>query len=599
MKQLMTDLLGILLPRERRNFFILICVTTVSALFEASSVASILPLLTVMSDPGLIESNEYLAVAYRLSQADSTQQFQLYLAVIAFVMVVCGLLLKTATAYAITRFSSMREYSISSRILQGYLHRPYEWYLTHHSAKLSRSILADVSGLVGQTLQPLLQLIASAALVLFLVLMLFLAEPVVATVVACVLSVAYLGIYTSIRNYLARLGKRRLEANAQRFRVTQEALEGVKYVKLRSLEDIYVGRFNIPARIMARITARTQVLRDVPRYILEIIAFGGMLAFIMFNLIEENRELTQMIPTLGLVAFAGMRLLPALQIVFSMLASLRTSTPLVQSIAEALRSVADESPDAGDPAPAPLSLTRDLRIEGLEYCYPNTEQAALSGLDMHVPAHTTIGIVGGTGAGKTTAIDLMLGLLEPSRGRILVDDVEITDKNRRNWQRTLGYVPQTIFLTADSVAANIAFGVSEDEIDMDRLIAAAKAAALHDFILSDLPQGYDTPLGERGVRLSGGQRQRIGIARALYFDPAVLIFDEATSALDNITEREVMAAIDNLSGEKTIIMIAHRLTTVKNCDQIFLLEHGRVSASGAFDELAQQSDTFREMARNV
>ncbi len=599
MKQLMTDLLGILLPRERRNFYILVCITTVSALFEATSVASILPLLTVLADPGLIESNDYLAAAYRFSQVESAQQFQLYLAVIAFVMVVFGLLLKTATAYAITRYSAMREYSISSRILQGYLHQPYEWYLTHHTAKLSRSILADVGGLVGQTLLPLLKLIASATLVLFLVLMLFLAEPLVATVVACVLSVAYLGIYMSIRNYLALLGKRRLEANAERFRVTQEALEGIKYVKLRSIEDIYVGRFSIPARLMARINARTQVLRDVPRHILEIIAFGGMLAFIMFNLVGENRGLAQMIPTLGLVAFAGMRLLPALQIVFSMLASLRASMPIVKSIADALRDVERRNPEGRDPAPSPLPLKADLRIEGLEYGYPNAEQAALSGLDMHIPAHTTVGIVGGTGAGKTTAIDLMLGLLDPTGGRIVVDGVEITAKNRRNWQRSLGYVPQTIFLTADSVAANIAFGVAPDEIDMDRITAAAKAAALHDFILSDLPEGYDTPLGERGVRLSGGQRQRIGIARALYFDPEVLIFDEATSALDNITEREVMAAIDNLSGEKTIIMIAHRLTTVKNCDQIFLLEHGRVSASGAFDELARQSDTFREMARNV
>ncbi len=596
---MVTDLLGLLLPRERRNFYILAVITTISALLEATSIASILPLLSVLADPTLIETNEYLALGYRLTEADSIRQFQMYLAVGAFVMVVLGLLLKTLMTYAITRFSAMREYSISSRLLQGYLHQPYEWHLSHHSAELSRSVLSEVTGMVAQTLQPLLRVIASLSLIVFLVLLLFLAEPVVATVVACVLSVAYMGIYTSVRNYLVKLGKRRFDANAERFRMTQEALEGVKYVKLRSLEDVYTARFNIPARVVARASAMVQVLRDMPRYILEIIAFGGMLIFIMFNLAGDARGLIQMIPTLGLVAFAGMRLLPALQVLFSMLASLRSGRPIVQSIARDLRDVETRRAGAGGPAPAPLPLTKHLKIEALEYGYPNADRAALNGLDMHVPAHTTVGIVGGTGAGKTTAIDLILGLLDPAGGRILVDDVEITTQNRRNWQQTLGYVPQTIFLTDDSVAANIAFGLSPEDIDRDRLITAAKAASLHEFITTDLPDGYDTPLGERGARLSGGQRQRIGIARALYFDPEVLVFDEATSALDNITEREVMAAIENLSGQKTIIMIAHRLTTVKNCDRIFLLEHGRVSASGAFEELTRQSDTFREMARNV
>ncbi len=599
MRQMVTDLLGLLLPGERRNFYILVVVTTISALLEATSIASILPLLSVLADPALIETNEYLALGYRITQADSISQFQFYLAIGAFVMVVMGLLLKTMMTYAITRFSAMREYSISSRLLQGYLHQPYEWHLSHHSAELSRSVLSEVNGMVAQTLQPLLRLISSASLVLFLVLLLFLAEPIVAIVVACVLSVAYLGIYTSVRNYLTRLGKRRFKANAERYRMTQEALEGVKYVKLRSIEDVYIRRFNTPARIMAQATAMVQVLRDMPRYILEIIAFGGMLIFIMLNLAGESRALTQMIPTLGLVAFAGMRLLPALQVVFSMLASLRSGKPVVQSIAQDLRDVHSGDRGPGKTEPTPLPLTKHLRLEGLEYGYPHSDQAALNGLDMHVPAHTTVGIVGGTGAGKTTAIDLILGLLNPTGGRILIDDVEITGQNRRSWQRALGYVPQTIFLTDDSVAANIAFGLPPEDIDRDRLTTAAKAASLHDFVVSELPDGYETPLGERGARLSGGQRQRIGIARALYFDPEVLVFDEATSALDNITEREVMAAIENLSGQKTIIMIAHRLTTVKNCDRIFLLEHGRVSASGAFEELTQQSDTFREMARNV
>jgi ABC-type multidrug transport system fused ATPase/permease subunit len=220
----------------------------------------------------------------------------------------------------------------------------------------------------------------------------------------------------------------------------------------------------------------------------------------------------------------------------------------------------------------------------------------LAGLSLQVWAKTTVGIVGGTGAGKTTAVDVLLGLLQPQTGTLRVDGTAITQANLRSWQRAVGYVPQQIFLIDDSVGANIAFGIPLEDRDQAAIEAAARVANLHDFVLSDLPQGYDTHVGERGVRLSGGQRQRIGIARALYHNPEVLILDEATSALDNLTERAVMEAVHTLGRQKTIIMIAHRLSTVRNCDRIFLLEQGRVSAAGTYEELVAGSEVFRRMA---
>jgi ABC-type multidrug transport system fused ATPase/permease subunit len=238
-------------------------------------------------------------------------------------------------------------------------------------------------------------------------------------------------------------------------------------------------------------------------------------------------------------------------------------------------------------------------MQDVRYSYPSGEKPAICGLTMEIPARSTIGLVGGTGAGKTTAVDLLLGLIVPQSGRLFVDGVVIDETTRSFWQRAVGYVPQTIFLTDDSLAANIAFGVPPDEIDIDRVIAAAKTAALHDFVTSELPQGYNTMLGDRGVRLSGGQRQRVGIARALYFDPEVLIFDEATSALDTLTERTVMEALDQLGGQKTIVMIAHRLGTVRTCDCIYLLEQGRVAAAGSYDELIEKNKQFREMVRHA
>jgi ATP-binding cassette, subfamily B, bacterial PglK len=243
-----------------------------------------------------------------------------------------------------------------------------------------------------------------------------------------------------------------------------------------------------------------------------------------------------------------------------------------------------------------LRLNRTLVLEGISYAYPAAERQAITGLDLAIAAKSRVGIVGGTGAGKTTAVDIMLGLLEPQQGTLLVDGIPITRENRLAWQRSIGYVPQQIFLSDDTVAGNIAFGRKPSDIDRAAVERAARTAELHDFVMRELPEGYDTFVGERGVRLSGGQRQRIGIARALYHDPDVLILDEATSALDNLTERAVMDAVHNLGHAKTIVMIAHRLSTVRDCDIIFMLENGRVIASGSYDELLENNRQFRALA---
>jgi ABC-type multidrug transport system fused ATPase/permease subunit len=243
-----------------------------------------------------------------------------------------------------------------------------------------------------------------------------------------------------------------------------------------------------------------------------------------------------------------------------------------------------------------LPLTDRLELRDVYFTFPGGVVSTLRGLSLSIPARSTVGVVGGTGAGKTTAIDVILGLLVPDQGTVVVDGHALTAETRPAWQQSLGYVPQQIYLLDDTVAANIAFGIPPALRDMAAVERAARLAELHNFITTDLSQGYNTIVGERGVRLSGGQRQRIGIARALYHDPDILIFDEATSALDTVTERAVMEAVRNIGHAKTIIMIAHRLTTVRTCDTIFLLEDGRVAAEGDFETLVVKSATFRKMA---
>jgi len=392
------------------------------------------------------------------------------------------------------------------------------------------------------------------------------------------------------------------------------------------------------------------IVGQVPNFAMQGVAFGGILIIVLFLLATRGGDLGQILPTLGVFAFAGQRLMPALQQVYQNATKMRFGTPALDALYKDLMETGQDSEDIKQMHRGqniePLGLKQKLDFQSVEFWYPKAERPALQDLNFTITAKTTVGFVGPTGAGKTTAVDLILGLLTPDKGQILVDGIpinstntsqitdtqitacpvkpgslsgcltgdnqsqitdkqttsspdnrqQITDNLLRSWQRTLGYVPQDIFLADDTVTANIAFGVPKNEIDQDAIERAARIAELHEFVQNELSNGYETVVGERGVRLSGGQRQRIGIARALYHDPDVLIMDEATAALDNLTEKAVMQAVHNLSNKKTIILIAHRLSTVQNCDQIFLLEQGRLAAQGTYSQLLDKSQEFRKMA---
>ena len=421
-------------------------------------------------------------------------------------------------------------------------------------------------------------------------------QPVVAVGTALVLVASYGVIFLSARKHMTRFGELRFAANAERYKIAQEATAGIKDVKLLGLEDRYVRRFQIPARRLARVASARAVIATAPRYLLQGVAFGGMLLIILGMLILQSASLGTILPLLAVYAFAGLRLLPAMQMVYQEVTAMRFNQPALVALHTDITEIRARHATVVEADPTPVPLRERLELIDVHFSYPLAERKALQGLSLSIPARTTVGIVGGTGAGKTTAVDLMLGLLTVQEGTLAVDGMPITARNLRAWQDNIGYVPQAIFLTDDTVAANIAFGIPPEQVDRAAVERAARIAELHDFVTEELPQGYDTLVGERGIRLSGGQRQRIGIARALYHDPDVLIMDEATSALDNLTEKAVMDAVHNLGHAKTIVLIAHRLTTVQSCDTIFMLEHGRLIAQGSYDELLDSSRKFRAMA---
>ena len=588
------QLLALMDASERRRFGWLMGLVALTGLVDTLGVASILPFLAVLTDPEILERNVRLAaVMARFGLEDSGQSLFVLGAVVA-VLVLSGLALRIVSLRSVALFCHGCNHTFSARMLGGYLAQPYTFFLGRHSSDLGKSVLMEVDTAVGYALIPGMRVLAHAVTILLMAGLLFVVDPVVALAALSFLGGAYLLVYLSVRRYLTRIGAERYDRNAERYRIAQEALAGIKDVKVMGLERAYLERYRGPSRALSRVEGAAQLVGEMPRHLLETLLFAGMFAMVLYLVTSGGGSAVGAAPVLGLYAVAGLRMVPAIQQVYHALADMRYAGP-------ALEALIRDSELAHRPLPegrgvAPLGLRATLELRDLRYAYPEAGRAALNGLSLTIPAGGVIGIVGGTGAGKTTLVDLVLGLLEPQGGEITVDGTKLGPGTRRAWQATIGYVPQQITLVDDTVAANIAFGVDPDARDMDAVRRAASLAELDAFVLSDLPQGYDTEVGERGVRLSGGQRQRIGIARALYHDPDVLVLDEATSALDNITETAVIGAVRNLGRDKTVIMIAHRLSTVQGCDFLVLLEGGRIAAQGSFEALLRDSPAFRALA---
>jgi ABC-type multidrug transport system fused ATPase/permease subunit len=586
--------------KERRQGFLLLGLFLVRGFTEMVGVASIMPFMAVAANPEMIESNQYLAAAYAWLGFSSSSDFLVFLGVVVFVLLVGSQLFGAFTEWFLHRFNQMCDYRLSVRLLSSYYGRPYSWFLNQHSADLGRTVVSEIQHMVAHAILPASRIVSRAIVVLFLVGLVVAANPVIALAAVVTLGGMYALIYLLVRRRLVTLGRATWQTNEERYRASQEGLAGIKDVKVSGLESAYLERYRSPALQHARYHANQRIIGMVPKYLLEAVAFGGILAIVVFMLTVQAEGLGTALPLIAVYAFAGYRMMPSLQMIYHDLTKMKFGTRSLERIHEELLASKDQDLDweakRRTEDDTRLPLNDRLELADLCFTYPGAERPALDHVNLGIRVNTTVGFVGSTGAGKTTIVDILLGLLQPDSGRLLVDGRPIENEKRRAWQRSIGYVPQAIFLVDDSVAANIAFGVPPEEIDMAAVEQAARAAELHEFVTTQMPDGYLTRVGERGVRLSGGQRQRIGIARALYRNPSVLVLDEATSALDNITEHAVMAAVHNLGATKTVIMIAHRLSTVRNCDQIFMLDRGRLVGAGTYDELIATNAGFRAMA---
>lgn len=554
----------ILTPGERRKSLLMLALVVLMALAETAGVLSIMPFLSVLGRPEVIHEQPFLSHIWRLSGAADTRNFLVMLGVASIALVVLSSAFKTVTLHALNRFVQFLRHSISSRLLERYLHQPYSFFLERNPSILSRNVLSEVDQLVNNAILPLSQLLAQGAVALAMAALVFAYDPATATGIVLVLVLLYGGIYLLVRKLLARTGRDGQAANGQRYQHCSEALGGIKEVKITQSAGSWLGRFRLASREFARHTANSDTLAQSPLYLVEASGYS-LLIVIALLLLTRSSDIAHVLPALGLYGFAAYRMLPSAQIMYRSFAKLKFSSATLDTIHHDLGLPLEATTPPGHP----LTPKREIRLQDVHYAYPSRpDKPVFAGLELCIPANTSVGIAGPSGAGKSTVMDLLLGLLHPQQGRLLVDDVPVDAGNLTDWQRSIGYVPQHIYLADTSVAENIAFGVPREQIDMQAVERAARAAQIHDFITNNLAQGYQTPVGDRGIRLSGGQRQRIGIARALYCDPPVLLMDEATSALDAQTEEALNAAITRLAGNKTIVIIAHRKASLAACQHV-------------------------------
>ena len=601
---------GLLSPALREKLWILGFLVVMSGFFEVAGVVSIMPFMGMIVDPRLALENRWIAQIHGFFPL-APRPFMILLGGGVLLVLFLSNLISALTVWSILRFSLAAGRDLSKTMYAVYLNHPYLFFLNRNTSELVQNTLYEIGRLVIGILIPSLTIISKLAVAFAILGLLLFVNPLIALLAGLILGGSYMGVFFLVRRTLAHSGQEISRVNSRRVQIAYETFSSIKDIKILGREKAFFELFSSPVDRYSVLQSRSQMISVLPRYAMETLAFGGIIALILV-LLSMGGNLAKTLPLISLYALAGYRLMPTLQQIFANWSQIRFNLPAIDKVVADIETLPElrmgdgrdgrgslQAPTVPVPEDNPLLLKREIRFEEVSFSYPAREEAVLNRLSLSIPANASVGIVGSTGSGKTTTLDILLGLLEPTEGRLLVDGIPVTRENRRRWQANIGYVPQQIMLIDDTVKKNIAFGIPEDRIDEAKVERAARLAHLHDFILAELPQGYETGIGERGVRLSGGQRQRIGIARALYHDPAVLVLDEATSALDNLTETVIMEALATLSRQKTILMVAHRLTTVRDCDFIVVMERGKVSDIGSYDELLERSALFSSMVRGA
>lgn len=566
--------------------FLLLLLSVASALLEMAGVTSTLPFMALASNPQQLHQAGRLNQLYVWLGSPDLQVFLMALGVLVLSALTLSNLLVAFSLWVGYRFCHEQQQRLSGRLFNSILSQPYEWHIGQHRLTLGHH-LGQARGLVDSNFRPFLFFLSRICSVVLISLTLAYFNPVVTVGGLVVLGLTYGGAYWVCRRQLLAASLREWHLALEMGRTAAEPLGGIKHVKLAATEGLYRDEYSAQLVELAKLQKIKLLATEVPRLVMHTLTYGAVLAFVLY-LVSRYGGGTEMVGQASLCALAGYRLVPGVQQIFASLAQLESGRPALEQLHESLQLKALPL-QAIDPVPLPLRQSIELRQVTFNY----TEQPLFHNLNLTIPARSCVGLVGATGGGKTTLVNLLVGLLRAQEGSLCVDGQPLGETEIRRFGRNIGYVPQDTYLTDDSILNNIAWG--EARVDQEAALRAATLAQLDEFVL-DLPQGYQTIIGERGIRLSGGQRQRIGIARALYRDPEFLVLDEATSALDNLTESLVLNAIRSQIGKRTIVMVAHRLTTLEACDVIYQIGQGGILASGSYSELMKNWNPLPELA---
>lgn len=598
MINLIKQLFELLSSDQRKRFYKLQLLVIAMAIFDILGVASIAPFMALVGDAAILDGDNLLASMFLQSGAKTADEFIVMVGFVVLAFLTVAALLSMFTVWKMSMFAANVGAEISDRLYRYYMQQSWLFHANSSSAQLTKQVSTETVRVTDAIIQPLMQLNAKLVLAAFMSIAIFIYNPLVAVVGLFFFGTAYVILYKLVRTKLHQNGQMLSDVATLRFRLMNEGFGGIKDVLLLGRKKDFLERFSKSGEKFARSIGTNVALGQVPRYFMELLAFGSMIGLVLYLLISYQGDLGLVLPVLSVYALAAFKLLPAFQQIYSSIAQIKGNSSAFESIKDDLvASKFFEEIDVQTTAEQNKRMVPKVEIllDGVSFTYPNKTEAALKDLSLKIPANNVIGIVGPSGSGKSTVIDVLLSLIEPQKGQLLVDGKVISDSNRRSWQNSIGFVPQSIFLSEGTIAENVAFGIPKSEIDLAQVERAINLAHL-DQMIRNLSEGIHSKIGERGVQLSGGQRQRIGIARALYHDASVLVFDEATSALDGITEKIIMEAIHDFSGEKTIIMVAHRLKTVQQCDILFLIDQGQLIDKGTYQELLDKNESFREMA---
>lgn len=599
MLKIIKQLFSLLSPQQVRQFYILQVLIVVMALTELLGIASIAPFMALVGDISMLEKNNFLAELYQMSGLTDPMDFVFYTGLMVLVALTVSTLVSMFTIWKSSLYGARIGIEIADRLYAYYMREDWQFHASGSSAQLTKQVSTEAMRITSGIIQPLMQMNAKVVLAVLISVSILIYNPLIAIVGLVIFALAYFLLYKLVRKKLVSNGRAISQVSTNRFRLMNEGFGGIKDVLLLDRRQDFVERFEESGTVYARAIGLNAGISQVPRYFMELIAFGTMIGLVLLLIKLHEGNLGVVLPVLAVYALAAFKLLPALQQIYSSVAQIKGSLAAFEAVKEDLeRSVNSQKYITNETLPIRTELKEKITLSDIKFNYPGKSRPAVDGVNMTIPVNSVVGLVGSSGSGKSTLIDLLLGLLTPQSGNLYIDDTCITPENKRAWQNTLGFVPQSIFLSEGTIAENIAFGVPVAAIDLKQVNKALELASLTDLV-AQLPNGVNTKVGERGVQLSGGQRQRIGIARALYHEADILVFDEATSALDGITEKVIMDAIHDFSGQKTIIMIAHRLKTVQKCDIIYLMDQGKIIDQGTYQELVGTNSQFKEMAEHA